>query len=167
MHFVSYYTSPVGEILLAADTDCVAGLWFEGEKYYARCLDKEHRTRETPVLCLLKKWLDIYFSGREPDIPLPLRLHGTPFQQEVWRLLQEIPYGSTTTYGTLAASIARRHGIPRMSAQAVGSAVGKNNINLVIPCHRVIAADNGLCGYAGGLERKKYFLQLEHALLSL
>lgn len=167
MHFVSYYTSPVGEILLAADTAGVVGLWFEGEKYYARCLNKEHCTRETPVLCLLKKWLDIYFSGREPDIPLPLRLHGTPFQQEVWRLLQEIPYGTTTTYGALAASIARRHGIPRMSAQAVGSAVGKNNINLVIPCHRVIAADNGLCGYAGGLERKKYFLQLEHALLSL
>lgn len=153
----------MGEVLLAADALGAVGVWFEGAKHYARCLDREHRVQETPVLCRLKRWLDIYFSGREPSFTPPLSVIGTPFQREVWGLLLQIPYGSTVTYGEIAEGIARRRRLSRMSAQAVGSAVGKNNLSLVIPCHRVIAANGQLGGYDGGLDRKRYLLTLEHA----
>lgn len=161
MHYTSIYHSPVGEIFLAADEVGVVGLWFKDAKYYAYCLDKENEPRETPVLKELKRWLDLYFKGIEPDFTPPIHMIGTPFQLEVWNILKEIPYGKTTTYKEIADKIAKNRGAERMSAQAVGTAVGKNNISLLVPCHRVVGTNNSLAGYAGGIDRKMYFLKLE------
>lgn len=163
MHYTSTYQSPVGEMLLAADEEGVVGLWFKDEKYYAYCLDKENEPRETHIIKKLKRWLDIYFEGREPDFTPPLHMIGTQFQLEVWNILREIPYGKTTTYNEIAKKIAKNRGIERMSAQAVGTAVGKNSINLIIPCHRVVGTNNSLAGYAGGIDKKITFLKLEGA----
>ncbi len=163
MHYTSIYQSPVGEMLLAADDTGVVGAWFKNEKYYAHCLDKENQSGETSVIKELKRWLDVYFQGKKPNFEPPLHMIGTPFQMEVWNILREIPYGTTTTYNEIAKKIARNRGLPRMSAQAVGTAVGKNNINLIVPCHRVVATNNSLAGYAGGMDRKITFLKLEGA----
>lgn len=161
MHYTSMYNSPVGEILLAADDIGVVGVWFKDEKYYAYCLDKENKPRETPIIKELKRWLDIYFQGKKPDFEPPIHMIGTPFQIEVWSILHEIPYGTTTTYNEIAKKIAENRGLARMSAQAVGTAVGKNSINLLIPCHRVVGTNNSLAGYAGGIDKKITFLKLE------
>ena len=109
------------------------------------------------------RWLDIYFAGREPEFTPNIRLCGTLFQNEVWRLLLAVPYGSVTTYADIARKIARLRGIARMSAQAVGGAVGRNPISLIVPCHRVTGAHGSLGGYAGGLDRKEKLLRLEGA----
>lgn len=161
MHYTSMYNSPVGEILLASDDVGVVGVWFKDEKYYACCLDKENIAKETPIIKELKRWLDIYFQGKKPDFEPPVHMIGTPFQIEVWSTLREIPYGSTTTYNEIAKKIAKNRGLERMSAQAVGTAVGKNSINLIVPCHRVVGTNNSLAGYAGGIDKKIYFLKLE------
>lgn len=161
MHYTSIYQSPVGEMLLAADETGAVGLWFKGEKYYAYCLDKEHKPKETPIIEELKRQLGIYFEGKEPDFTPPLHMIGTPFQIEVWNILREIPYGKTTTYNEIAKKIAKNRGIERMSAQAVGTAIGKNNLNLIVPCHRVVGTNNSLAGYAGGIDKKITFLKLE------
>lgn len=163
MHYTSLYQSPVGEILLAADDVGVVGVWFKDEKYFAYCLDKENQPRETSVIKELKKWLDIYFQGKEPDFIPPIHMIGTDFQIEVWNILREIPYGKTTTYNDIAKKIAQNRGLEHMSAQAVGTAVGKNNINLIVPCHRVVGKNNSLAGYAGGIDKKIVFLKLEGA----
>lgn len=161
MPYTAHYKSPLGDILLAADDMGLTGLWFEGEKYYARHLAREHEMRRTAVHEQTAAWLDVYFSGREPDFMPPLHLIGTPFQQEVWALLQKIPYGKTTTYGALAVAIAARRGLKRMSAQAVGGAVGYNEISILVPCHRVVGTGGSLTGYAGGVDKKKALLELE------
>lgn len=108
-----------------------------------------------------RNWLDIYFEGREPDFMPPLHLIGTDFRKEVWKILLQIPYGQTVTYGEIAEELAKSRGIRRMSAQAVGGAVGHNNISIIVPCHRVIGADGSLTGYAGGMEIKARLLWLE------
>ncbi len=163
MHYTSTYNSPVGEILLAADETAVIGVWFKNEKYYARCLSEQNEPKETPVIKQLKGWLDVYFQGKQPDFEPPIQMIGTPFQIEVWNILHTIPYGTTVTYNEIAKQIAKKRGLPRMSAQAVGTAVGKNNLNLIVPCHRVVGANNSLAGYAGGIDKKIYFLKLEGA----
>lgn len=146
---------------MAADDIGLTGLWFEGEKYYALSLDREHEEREVPVLTEAKRWLDIYFAGREPDFMPPVHMIGTPFQMEVWELLRKIPYGKTTTYGELARQIARQRGLAHMSAQAAGGAVGHNPISIIIPCHRVVGSNGSLTGYAGGIQRKIQLLAHE------
>ena len=156
-------SSALGGILLAADEEGLTGLWFDGQKYFARTLPKEYAESETPVLCEAKRWLDIYFSGREPDFTPPLHPVGSAFQQAVWALLMEIPYGETTTYGTLVRKLAEKQGLTHMSAQAVGGAVGHNDISLIIPCHRVVGASGSLTGYAGGVDKKIKLLELERA----
>lgn len=163
MTYTQHYDSPLGGILLAADEEGLMGLWFDGQKYFARTLPKEYAESETPVLREAKRWLDIYFSGREPDFMPPLRPVGSAFQQAVWALLLEIPYGKTTTYGTLARKLAEKQGLTHMSAQAVGGAVGHNPISLMIPCHRVVGTNGSLTGYGGGIARKVKLLELEHA----
>lgn len=163
MHYTSLYQSPVGEILLAADDIGIVGIWFKNEKYYAHCLDKENKPKETPVIIESKRWLDIYFQGKEPYFVPPVHMTGTPFQIEVWNILREIPYGTTTTYKEIAEKIAKKRGLERMSAQAVGTAVGKNNVNLIVPCHRVVGTNNSLAGYAGGIDKKITLLKLEGA----
>lgn len=164
MQYISRYESPLGGILLAADEAGLTGLWFEGQKYFARSLDREHEEKELPVLEQAKRWLDIYFSGKEPGFELPLHFIGTDFQKQVWKMLCCIPYGQTTTYGALAERLAAERGIPRMSARAVGSAVGHNGISIIVPCHRVVGSGGNLTGYAGGIRRKTELLKLEGAL---
>lgn len=164
MHYVSHYCSPLGNILLAADAlNRLTGLWFEEQKYFAPHLDldKEHKERETPLLEKVKQWLDLYFSGKEPDFAVPLHFSGTSFQQEVWEILCTIPYGQTTTYGKIAKQLAAKRGVPHLAAQAVGNAVGRNPISIIVPCHRVVGADNNLTGYAAGIDKKIALLRLE------
>ncbi len=161
MQYITTYRSPLGEILLAADEIGLTGLWFDGEKFYADSLDPEHEERNVPVFDVVKKWLDIYFSVREPDFMPPVHMIGSEFRQQVWKLLREIPYGETITYGGLAKRLARERGLERMSAQAVGGAVGHNPISIIIPCHRVVGSDGSLTGYAGGIDKKERLLILE------
>lgn len=163
MRYVDHYESPLGSILLAADDVGLTGLWFEGQKYYAQTLSPEHEERELPVFRETKQWLDIYFSGQEPDFMPPVHMVGTDFQLMVWEILKQISYGETTTYGEIARRIAAHKGIPHMSAQAAGGAVGHNKISIIIPCHRVVGTDGSLTGYAGGIEKKIKLLSLEKA----
>ena len=161
MQYTSRYRSPLGEMLLAADETGVTGLWFAGQKYFARHLDKEQVEKEIPLFTTVKQWLDVYFAGSEPDFTVPLHFTGTAFQNEVWGILCAIPYGRTTTYSEIAKQLAARRGLPHMSAQAVGGAVGHNPISILVPCHRVVGLGGSLTGYAGGLERKRCLLALE------
>ena len=161
MTYTMHYDSPLGEILLAADEEGMTGVWFEAQKYFAAKLPPENEEGTTPVLGDACRWLDVYFSGREPDFTPKLHLIGSDFRQAVWALLLQIPYGQTTTYGALAKQLAAMHGLPRMSAQAVGGAVGHNEISLIIPCHRVVGTNGSLTGYAGGIDKKAKLLTLE------
>lgn len=161
MQHTAVYKSPVGEILLAADDIGLTGLWFEGAKYYADGLDKEHDEAEVLIFGEVRCWLDIYFSGREPDFMPSVHMTGTPFRMKVWEILRRIPYGDTMTYGEIAKRIAGEQGGAGMSARAVGSAVGHNPVSVIIPCHRVVGADGSLTGYAGGIDRKVKLLTLE------
>ncbi len=161
MQYTSKYQSPLGEIMIAADEKGLTGLWFVGQKYFALYLDKENEEKEIPVLKDTKKWLDIYFSGKEPNFKLPLHFTGTDFQNEVWEILYSIPYGKTMTYGEIAKILAKRKGLKRMSAQAVGGAVGKNEISIIVPCHRVVGSNGSLTGYAGGISKKIELLKME------
>ena len=153
--------SPLGAILLSSDGQALTGLWFAGQRSTPEPGDTTAEAAALPVFQETVRWLNAYFGGREPDFTPALRLRGTPFQVAVWTLLRAIPYGQTVTYGALAAQAARQLGVSRMSAQAVGGAVGRNRIALIVPCHRVVGADGGLVGYAGGLDRKKALLALE------
>lgn len=161
MQYTSKYESPLGKIMLAADEIGLTGLWFEGQKYFALSLDPEQEEKELPVLAQVKEWLDIYFSGKEPDFKPPLHFTGSTFQNEVWELLSQIPYGQTTTYGEIAKHLAKKRGLASMSAQAVGSAVAHNGISILVPCHRVVGGNGSLTGYAGGIDKKIYLLKLE------
>ncbi len=161
MQYTFIYQSPLGKILLAADDQGLTGLWFEGQKYFAQNLDQNHMEKETPVLFQTRQWLDLYFSGKNPDFLPPLHMIGTDFQKAVWKILLSVPYGEVTTYGKIAQKIAADRGIGHMSAQAVGSAVGHNHISIIIPCHRVVGTDGSLTGYAGGIEKKRMLLKLE------
>ena len=148
------YNSPLGRILLAADEEGLTGLWFENSKYFGSNLPQEYRESMNGVLRKTKRWLDIYFAGENPDFLPSIHLIGTPFQKEVWKILLEIPYGKTTTYGEIAERLAKEKGILRMSAQAVGRAVGHNPISILVPCHRVMGKNGSLIGYAAGLDKK-------------
>ena len=163
MTYIQHYDSPLGGILLAADEIGLTGLWFDREKYFADNLPAEHTERETPVLAESKRWLDTYFAGSEPDFLPPLHPIGLAFRREVWEILLRIPYGQTTTYGAIARELAQKRGLARMSAQAVGGAVGHNEISIIIPCHRVVGAGGSLTGYAGGIDKKVRLLELERA----
>lgn len=161
MQYTTTYQSPIGEILLAGDDMGLTGLWFEGEKFYALSLDPEHEEKEIPVFKEVKQWLDIYFSGKEPDFMPPIHMIGSPFQLSVWEILRQIPYGKTMTYGEIAKIIAKKRGLAKMSAQAVGGAVGHNEISIIVPCHRVVGTNGSLTGYAGGIDKKVKMLELE------
>ena len=161
MEYTYHYASPLGGITLASDGQALTGLWFDGQKYFAAGLDKEHENADLPIFEETKRWLDIYFSGREPDFTPALDMKTTPFRKAVWEVMLSIPYGKTMTYGRIADEIARRRGLESMSAQAVGGAAGHNSISLIIPCHRVVGTNGSLTGYAGGLDKKTALLELE------
>ncbi len=161
--YTSVYSSELGDILLAADEIGLTGLWFFGQSYFADTLPTEQIAQETPILAQAREWLDEYFSGKEPDFTPTLHPIGSPFRQAVWKLLLQIPYGQTTTYGEIARQLEKLQNRPHMSAQAVGGAVGHNGISIIIPCHRVVGTKGSLTGYAGGLDKKMALLELEHA----
>lgn len=159
---VQHYNSPLGGILLAADEIGLTGLWFDGAKYFADNLPTVHTEQETPVLSKARLWLDIYFGGKQPDFLPPLHPIGSEFRLAVWDILLRIPYGQTVTYGEIARQLSKQKGLTRMSAQAVGGAVGHNEISVIIPCHRVVGTSGSLTGYAGGIDKKIKLLELEH-----
>ena len=158
--YVTKISSPVGNLLLASDGQALTGLWLEGQKYFAATLDDNAaECSELPVFRQTTEWLDAYFEKSPlPALP-PLAPMGSAFRQAVWKLLLEIPYGQTTTYGELARGL-RENGVSA-APQAVGGAVGHNPISILIPCHRVLGADGSLTGYAGGVETKRFLLTLE------
>ena len=160
MIHTSDYDSPLGKLLLVSDDEGLRGLWFYGQKYFAEGLPAEHEESSHPALDSAKRWLDVYFAGSVPDFTPSLSLKGTDFQLRVWRLLQRIPYGHTTTYGALAKDLSCR------AAQAIGQAVGHNPISIIIPCHRVLGSDGRLTGYSAGIDKKEFLLRLEGIKMS-
>ncbi len=167
IQYTTTYLSPLGKILLAADDIGLTGLWFDGEKFYAKNLAPEHEEKEVPVFGEVKHWLDLYFSGTNPGFMPPIHMIGSTFQCSVWNVLKQIPYGETTTYGEIAKQIAVSCGKERMSAQAVGGAVGHNEISIIVPCHRVVGTNGSLTGYAGGVDKKVRLLTLEGVNMSV
>ena len=161
MIYTTEYASPLGVMTLSCDGEAVTGAWFNGQRYFGSVLPKETEKKETSLLRDAKRWLDVYFSGREPDFLPPLRYDQTPFRKAVCDIMLTIPYGKTMTYGEIAEIIAGQRGVEKMSAQAVGGAVGHNPISLMIPCHRVVGTSGSLTGYGGGIERKVRLLELE------
>lgn len=153
--------SPVGPLWLTSEGGALTGCWFTRGRFLPPIPAEPPRSTHDPVLAEAQNWLKVYFSGRDPGPTPPLAAKGTPFQQAVWRQLAEVPYGAATSYGALAAPLAAARGIPKMSARAVGGAVGRNPISLFLPCHRVLGADGRLTGYGGGLENKMFLLRLE------
>ena len=165
MIFTGYYVSPLGNLMLAADEIGIRGLWFDGQKYFACDLPAERIEQNTPVLAEARRWLDIYFSGRQPDFTPAYRTDNlTPFRRQVQKIMLEIPWGQTVTYGGIASRIAAASGLSKMSAQAVGGAVGWNSLCLIIPCHRVMGAGGKVTGYGGGIKNKIELLKLEKIL---
>ena len=166
MDYIHHYDSPLGGITMASDGTALTGLWFDGQRYFAAHLSSDHEEKALPVFEQTEHWLDIYFTGKAPDFTPPLQMRATPFRKAVWDILLTIPYGKTLTYGEIANRIAEQRGLSRMSAQAVGGAVGHNLISLIIPCHRVVGSNGSLTGYAGGIDRKMKLLTLEHTDMS-
>lgn len=162
--YVHTYDSPLGSIMLASDGEHLVGLWFDQGRFFGEGLAEELIASDSlPVFMQADRWLDIYFSGKAPDFTPPLLVRGSAFRKSVCRIMLGIPYGQTRTYGDIAAQVAVERGVSRMSAQAVGGAVGHNPISIIIPCHRVVGANGNLTGYGGGMQRKVQLLELEQA----
>lgn len=166
MIYTYEYNSPLGTITLACDGEFIMGLWFNGQRHFGNILPEKTKMKDHPLFFDAKRWLDIYFSGSEPDFLPPLRYDSTPFRKAVCDIMLTISYGKTMTYGEIASEIAKQNGIKKMSAQAVGGAVGHNPISLMIPCHRVVGTNGSLTGYGGGIKRKVKLLELEQADMS-
>lgn len=154
--YFAKYPSPIGEFLLLSDGSALTGLYMENE-----ILPTGIPNEDLPIFAQTGTWLDSYFRGENPSIGFQLAPKGTPFQQQVWQILLAIPYGQTRSYGDIAREMAMIMGREKMSAQAVGQAVGHNPISILIPCHRVVGAKGQLTGYAGGLDKKIWLLQHE------
>lgn len=169
MFYSTHYLSPVGEYMIVSDGENIIGAWMVGQKYFAKSIKEEIVEKaELPIFTVVKNWLDRYFIGEKPTIfELPLLPKGSKFQQDIWDMLCEIPYGEIATYKTIARNIASLYGKDRMSAQAVGGAVGHNPISIIIPCHRVIGSDGSLTGYAGGIDVKLKLLEHEGVDISI
>lgn len=157
--------TPLGPVVLTGDALALTSLRFVGQRYFPDALPEPCCPDSLPVFAQTADWLRVYFSGRDPGLVPPLRPEGTPFRLAVWKELLRIPYGQTVSYGELAARLETQAGAGRVSARAVGGAVGHNPISLLIPCHRVVGANGALTGYAGGLERKRLLLRLEQGVL--
>lgn len=163
MEYKCYYASRLGKIILSANENKLTGLWFENSRYRNK-LDKLDLifNADLEVFEKTKNWLDRYFNGQNPNADeIPIELWGSAFSLQVWELLKDIPYGETVTYGDIAKKIAKQNGVRKMSAQAVGNAVGRNPISIIIPCHRVLGANGNLTGYAGGVDKKIELLKIE------
>lgn len=165
MIYITEVMSPAGLITLASDGEYLIGAWIQGQKYFAAGLSEKREVKDNlPVFIEAKAWLGEYFAGKKPEPDkLPLKPAGSAFRREVWKILCEIPYGRTTTYKAISQEVARRTGVEKMSAQAVGGAVGHNPISIIIPCHRVVGTNRSLTGYAGGIDIKTKLLEHEGA----
>ena len=163
MIYKTYYNSPVGKLLIASKDGKLIGLWIEEQKYYlGKIKDELIENDKEEILVKTKKWLNKYFLGENPKISdLDISLNGTSFEKVVWELLKKIPYGEVTTYKELSKKVAKKLGKEKMSAQAVGGAIGHNPISIIIPCHRVVGTDGSLTGYAGGIDKKVKLLKQE------
>ncbi|NLC97405.1 MAG: methylated-DNA--[protein]-cysteine S-methyltransferase [Erysipelotrichaceae bacterium] len=155
MIYSSNYKTPIGDVLIVSNEDYLIGLWFKGQKYFLGNIKEEPIKKETKVILQTKKWLDRYFNGEKPSISeVKLLLDGSEFQKSVWKILCDIPYGEVITYKDISKLLKKE----KMSAQAVGGAVGHNPISIIVPCHRVVGSNNSLTGYASGIENKKKLL---------
>ena len=161
MDYTYHYTSPIGGITVASNGESLTGLWFDGQKYFASTLSQRHVEKQLPLFDRTCEWLDLYFSGKSPDFIPPVFMYVSNFRRDVYEILMTIPFGETMTYKEVADLIAKKHRIISMSAQAVGGAIAHNPISLVIPCHRVIGTNGKLTGYAGGLDKKEWLLDME------
>lgn len=161
MEFIWKYNSPLGELTLDSDGENLTGLWFENQQHYGNGLLGNYTEKDLPIFKQTKLWLDTYFQGKNPDFTPPIKTNGTVFREKVWEILRTIPYGTTVTYGEIANEIGKVRNMKKLSAQAVGGAVGHNPIGIIIPCHRVIGASNNLTGYSGGLDKKVSLLEIE------
>ena len=161
MNYKYTYESPLGTMVMLGTLSYLTDLFFIDEAHAPTYDDAEDIEQLTGPFEVTIMWLDQYFNGKKPFIAPPIQLEGTDFRKSVWSILQTIPYGETTTYGEIGKQIAKQQGKEKFSAQAVGGAVGHNPISIIIPCHRVIGSNGKLTGYAGGIERKKYMLDLE------
>lgn len=164
MDYTRRYESPLGGITLSGDGERLVGLWFDGQERSADVPEAPDGEGRLPAFNAAVRWLDVYFSGRDPGFTPPLFMRGTDFQRAVWEAVMTVPYGRTATYGQLADIVAARTGAKRVSARAVGGALARNAICLIIPCHRVVGADGSLTGYAGGVQRKARLLEMEQKL---
>lgn len=161
MEYIFEYKSPIGDIIIMSDEVGITGLRFKGRSENEELRDKKYK--ETTAIKETEKWLDIYFSGKNPEFIPAINPAGTDFQKLVWKMILEIPYGKTTTYGEIARKIAEIKNVSRMSAQAIGGAVGKNPIAIIIPCHRVVGKNGNMTGYAYGVDKKTALLEIEGA----
>lgn len=166
MLYYKKVASPLGEITLRSNGEALTGLWFVDDKHYGAKDIAGAALADLELFMQAEAWLAEYFAGREPKVSVPLKLQGSEFQMQVWRLLQDIPYGRLVTYGDVAKKIAAQKGLARMSAQAVGGAVGHNPLCIIVPCHRVVGANGSLTGYGGGMWRKVRLLELEKVAMS-
>ena len=167
MHYLNHYESPLGTMTMASDGEHLTGLWFDGQKYDRSTIDGNAELKpHLPVFTQTTQWLDAYFEGTDPGFTPPISVEGSDFKKMVSSIMLSIPFGATSTYARIAAEVARRTGRTHMSAQAVGGAVGRNPIVLIVPCHRVLASNGSLRGYAGGVDRKERLLQMEGVNMS-
>ena len=162
MNYYIEYQAPIGDLLIISDGENIIWLGVSGQKYAENVLQDSVLNSNLQIFADVRQWLDLYFSGVEPPFAIPLAPTGTLFRRAVWDILCEIPYGEVLTYGDIAKKIAKQQGKERMSAQAVGGAVGHNPISILIPCHRVVGAGGNLTGFASGMEKKIKLLGLEH-----
>ena len=167
MNYICKIASPFGMLTVSSSGASVTGLWIEGQKYYAESLTGGAIEKDLPIFESVKEWLDCYFKGQEPAFTPPLAPEGSDFRQSVWKILRHIPYGEVTTYGEIARQLERQSPGKKVSAQAVGGAVGHNPISIMIPCHRVVGTNGSLTGYAGGISAKIKLLQLENVRLKM
>lgn len=160
---ITNYDSPIGPLVIASRNDKLIGLWVKGQKYFfSNFKDEVKKSDSDFILMKTKKWLDRYFNGEAPDInELDIEFVGSDFRKSVWKILSKIPYGKVITYSDIASQLASLRNIKKMSAQAIGGAVGHNPISIIIPCHRVVGKNGNLTGYASGIEKKFYLLSLE------
>lgn len=156
MIYVTCYSSPVGKITIGSDGNALVGLWFEGQKHFLSGHKESEIKDDIEVFRETKKWLDEYFKGENPPVTMPISPSGSDFQKKVWAELRKIPFGETVTY----SYVAKRIGVK--SAQAVGNAVGRNPISIIVPCHRVVGKNGTLTGFAAGLDKKLFLLRLEN-----
>lgn len=161
MTYINKINTKIGPITLASDGESLTGLWIDGQKYYAISIKGEVIEKDLEIFKETRKWLKEYFEGKNPKINLKLKLEGSNFRKDVWDILLKIPYGSVITYGDIAKELEKKYK-RKMSAQAVGGAVGHNPISIIVPCHRVVGTNGSLTGYAGGINKKVELLKLEN-----